>query len=163
MEELEKLYREIRFSRVKILTRILGGDQALAEDVIQEAFTRAIVYYKSFDKNRGELNTWFNSIMFNTLRDIQRSNKGWHSSNVEEISAKDVLNDKTLSCVDNLNDFVVGSIFDVENEKHQRILYLFFVLGYTSREIGEIEGGVSQSNVTTVVNRFKESLKERVI
>jgi RNA polymerase sigma-70 factor (ECF subfamily) len=53
---------------VRLAFRLLGGDQATAEDVAQEAFFRA---YRGFSRFRGEatVDTWFYRIL---LREVQR-------------------------------------------------------------------------------------------
>lgn len=153
MDKLEELYNNTSRGHIKMMTRILNGDWAAAEDVVQEAYTRAISYYSSYDSNRGSLTPWFNRILFNALRDIQREYKAVAQHSVkEEFSIEDV-----ITSADQL-DSIVSNIEEVVNEKHQRVLYLFYVLGYNSREIAEIEDDITQSNVTTIVARFKETL-----
>ncbi len=137
-----------------MIGRIMRGDYAAAEDVVQEAFRRAWQFYPSFDPEIGNLHSWFNSIVFNSLRDIQREMRGQPSTSDKDISWEDVLTDVTQKKED-LPKF----ISEVKNKKHQQVLYLFFILGYTSTEISEIEEGITVSNVTTIINRFKEALK----
>jgi RNA polymerase sigma-70 factor (ECF subfamily) len=48
------------------------GDRALAEDVLSDAFERALRSRHSFDPNRGADKTWLYSIALNRLRDLQR-------------------------------------------------------------------------------------------
>ena len=153
MSELEKLYRETFSGHVKLMTRILGGDHAAGEDVVQEAYARALKYWPSYDPKRGPLKPFFNKILFNALRDIQREYKNRPTEDSEAFSAEDILPNPTHSY-----DNIIELIETVENTNHQRILYLFFVLGYNSREISQIEEKMTQTNVTTILNRFKESL-----
>lgn len=152
MEKLEELYKKTKNGHVKLMTRILRGDWAAAEDVVQEAYTRALQYYPSYDPNRGPLVPWFNRIMYNALRDIQREYKNRPTENCDELCVEDVIS------INEMPETLVDKIQSVKNEKHQRVIYLFYILGYSSKEISEIEEGVTQTNVTTIVNRFKESL-----
>lgn len=154
MKRLEEQYKQTKDGHIKMMTRILQGDWAAAEDVVQEAYTRAIYYYPTYDPDRGPLMPWFNRIMFNALRDVQREYKNRPGENIDIISADDILN------VSELPDTIMDEIAEVKNEKHQRIIYLFYILGYNSREISQIEDEVTQTNVTTIVNRFKENLSE---
>jgi RNA polymerase sigma-70 factor (ECF subfamily) len=48
------------------------GDRALAEDVLSDAFERALRSRHSFDPNKGADKTWLYSIALNRLRDLQR-------------------------------------------------------------------------------------------
>lgn len=155
MHEIEELYIRTHKSKIKLMGRILGGDYAAGEDVTQEAFCRAWKFYPSYDPNIGKLEAWFNSILFNSLRDYQREMKGEPSSQAKEISPEDVLMNIST-------DFTLirKSIRQVRNKKHRRVLELFFIMGYTSTEISQIEEKVSISNVTTIVNRFKEELSD---
>ena len=154
MKRLEEQYIATKNGHIKLMTRILNGDWAAAEDVVQEAYARAIQYYPTYDPERSKLMTWFNTIMFNALRDIQREYKNRPGENSDTVSVEDVISHHHIP------DTIVQDILAVENEKHQRILYLFYVLGYNSREISQIEDHVTQTNVTTVVNRFKETMYE---
>lgn len=150
MKQIEQLYTETKNGHIKLMSRILGGDMSTAEDVVQEAFCRALQYWPSYDPKRGPLKPWFNRIMFNALRDIQQEYNNRPKEDCEGISLEDVLSSNSLP------ETVVESIESVENDSHQRVLYLFYVLGYNSREISQIEEKMSQTNVTTIVNRFKE-------
>lgn len=152
LEDLIEQYKLTRNKHVKLMSRILGGDHAAAEDVVQEAYARAIQYYGSYDSSRGELMPWFNRILFNALRDIQREYNNRPPDNIEDFSVEDVLEPAKIP------SSLVDQIEAVVNEKHQRVLYLFFILGYSSREVSEIEDEVTQTNVTTIINRFKEDL-----
>jgi len=155
MHEIEELYLSIYKQKVNTMGRILGGDYSAGEDVTQEAFCRAWKFYPSFDPNIGKLETWFNAILYNSLRDYQREMKGEPSSQAKEISPEDVLM--------NINtDFTLirKEIGEIRNNKHRRVLELFFIMGYTSTEINQIEEKVSVSNVTTIVNRFREDISD---
>lgn len=157
MQEIESLYRQDYDIKVRTMSRILGGDYAAAEDVVQEAFTRALKFYPSYDPELATVHTWFNAILFNALRDYQKEKRGISSSTTEEVSPEDVISyinvDKTL---------IPEMIETIPNHKHRRILELFFVMGYTSSEISQIEDKTTVSNVTTIVNRFRERMKDGV-
>ena len=154
MYEITELYSDVYNPKVKMITRILHGDYSAAEDIVQEAFTRALKFYPSFDPEVGSLHAWFNGILFNSLRDYQKEKRG------EIISiCKDVNPEEVISGLEVDRTLLHKMINDTKNLKHKRVLELFFILGYTSTEISQIEDGISQSNVTTIVNRFRESIK----
>jgi RNA polymerase sigma-70 factor (ECF subfamily) len=48
------------------------GDRTLAEDVLADAFERALRSRRSFDAARGDGKAWLYSIALNRLRDLQR-------------------------------------------------------------------------------------------
>jgi len=48
------------------------GDRALAEDVLSDAFERALRSRRRFDPSRGDARNWLYTIALNRLRDLQR-------------------------------------------------------------------------------------------
>lgn len=154
MQELIDLYKEKYTLKVKQICRILNGDWAAAEDVVQEGFTRALAYKNSYNPDRGSLETWFNKILFNALRDVQNEMRGRPLKD-EGISAQDLFGEEDLLKRPYFWRLLKEKISEVKNAKHKQILELFFLMGYRSSEIAEIEW-VTQTNVTTVVNRFKK-------
>jgi hypothetical protein len=77
--------------------------------------------------------------------------------NSKELSPEDIIISPTISPA-----LLRRGILRTENQKHRRILELFFMLGYNSSQIASIEEGVTRTNVTTVVNRFKKELEKGV-
>lgn len=138
------------------MSHILRGDYAAAEDVVQEAFTRALTFYDSYDSTKGELTPWFNTILYNSLRDVQKEMRGQPSENIKDFCVEDMFAEYDLVNSPEKRLIISKHINLIKNEKHKRILELFFLLGYTSTEISQIENKVSVSNVTTVVSRFRE-------
>jgi RNA polymerase sigma-70 factor (ECF subfamily) len=73
--ERERLFRELvashRERAVRLAWRLVGGDDAAAEDVAQDAFLKA---YRSLGRFRGEasLSTWFFRILVHQARDYRR-------------------------------------------------------------------------------------------
>ena len=70
------LAREQRFAEfvaahrdraMRVAWRLVGGDEAAAEDVVQEAFTRAHRNLASF-RGEAQLSTWFHRILVNEAR-----------------------------------------------------------------------------------------------
>lgn len=158
LEKLTLMYRKIYAVKVKLMTRLTGGDFALAEDIIQEAFARAVKYLHLYDERKGLMETWFNAILFNALRDAQKQERNYQELH-REIYLFDVFDPaKSILSPEHKEDIYL-SIQAISNEKHRRVLELFYLYGYSSKEIAEIEEKMTQSNVTTIVMRFKESLK----
>lgn len=152
MKQLEQQYIQTKDRQVKTMSRIMGGDFAAGEDVVQEAYTRAIQYFPTYDPSRGPMLPWFNRIMFNALRDVQREYKNRPTETCEELTVDDIITSSDSS------ETILDRIDQVKNDKHQQVLYLFYVLGYNSREISQIEEEVTQTNVNVIVKRFKDSL-----
>jgi RNA polymerase sigma factor (sigma-70 family) len=141
------------------MTRLAGSRDA-GEDVVQEAYMRAWKYKGSYNPNKAKLNTWFNTILYNSLRDYKKLDKlggvvvDNKTDEIEEHVPYEKVQEHLL--------LVWGEINEMKGHKRiKRILYLFYILGYTSKEISEIEENVTQSNVTTISNRFKKLVADR--
>lgn len=157
-QEIENLYRRLYKKKIKLLTFILKGDVATAEDVFQETFARAFKYKHIYNEKKGTEETWINSIMFKVLWSIQQESKHITPPKVEELTANDLLEMDQLQTSPEFRQHLLKEINSVRNDKHKKVLLLFFMFGYSSIEIAEMGLGVSQTNVTTIVNRFKESI-----
>ena len=74
---IEDYYRE-NFDSLVIRTINKAGGKANAEDIVQEAFTRALTYYTSYVPDIYEFGAWFSRILDNTSKDFHRveKNKG---------------------------------------------------------------------------------------
>jgi RNA polymerase sigma factor (sigma-70 family) len=69
--DFDRIYREHASGLFSFLA-YRTGDRALAEDVLAEAFERAIRARRTFDPRRAREKTWLYSIALNCLRDRQR-------------------------------------------------------------------------------------------
>lgn len=159
---LTDTYRKNYRVKVKLMSRILRGDLALAEDVVQEAFTRAIKYIHLYDESRGLIDTWFNSILFNTLRDTQKIERNQQELH-RELKLFDVIDSISPEKWPDYKEKIFSTIKLIQNTRHRRVLELFFIYGYSTTEIAQIEDRMTQSNVTTILMRFRELLKQENI
>lgn len=151
MHPIEELYPRVLLQKTKLMARILGGDWHAGEDVVQEAFLRAWKFFKMYDKDRATLETWFNGILFNALRDHQRESRG-----VKLVSHEDVSQEELILPESRTHEDIQRVIDKVPNEDHRYILHLFYIKGYTSREISYVVPKTTQTNVTTIATRFRE-------
>lgn len=160
-KNIEELFREKYNQKFKMMRSILRGDSATAEDVVQEAFTRALKYQNSFDEDRATLEVWFNKILFNSLRDVQQQARNSPPpTQEEEFSLEDVFSQDWFADNPQSRQLLVETLSKVDNPKKKQVLTLFYILGYSTKEVTEIEEGLTQTNVTSIVNRFKNSLKD---
>ena len=159
MIDLNTFYAENHVRQTKIMTRLAGSVDA-GEDVVQEAYMRAWKYQGSYNPNKAKLNTWFNTILYNSLRDFKKLDKlggvvvDTNPDDIEEHVPYEKIQEHLLLLWGEINSMK-------SHNRIKRILYLFYILGYTSKEISEIEDNVTQSNVTTTSNRFKKLLADR--
>lgn len=157
--DIERLYKELYNKKVKTVSHILRGDTATAEDVVQETFTRALKYCSIYNNEKSSEETWINSIMYNVLWDIKKEALHTPPSQTKDISFEDLLDSEQLQNSPEFRAYLIKQISEVKNPIHKKVIRLFCMFGYSSSEITQMGFGISQSNVTTIINRFKESLK----
>lgn len=128
---IEEFYVENREKLVKRVSFRVGGVHN-AEDVVQEAFVRALQYRSSFNPEVQEFGAWFNTILNNAARAFKREDK------MEGMTTTEL----TEPLEDDLAREVMSSTIEKEiadwKPVQREALRLFFTLGYTAREISEI-------------------------
>ena len=160
MKNLDKFYRENNKRLINQICRGKGLDRDTAEDVVQEAFLNAIKYYHNFNSERGPLKAWFNMILRNTFYD--------------RYNAVVLAQEDSLDRAENLSDIfecrgggpspeelgVIKTYLDlIENPKHKKIAEMYYLAGYTSIEIAQVEKSLTQTNVTTIIKRVRQKLQ----
>lgn len=153
--EVEEHYRKNRNTIIKKLTFKAGSVQD-AEDVVQEAYCRALKYIHAYNPNEFEFSRWFSRLFQNVWRDVLADK--YQRGKPEEIDEKDFICYKFESNAPQLMELVYDAIFATENPDHREILTLYLIYGYKLREVADIMGWRSGS-VNQVLYRFKDELK----
>lgn len=140
--------------RVKYRT---GNNEADAEDVVMEAYVRAIQYKESFEMG-SPFNLWFSRILSNCLKDWKREqfNQGCTESFDEE--EVDPLPDPAEK--KNLLDTLQKEIWAVEDENHREVLKLYYLYGFKLREVVQITN-MKYQTANQIIHRFKNKMKEK--
>jgi RNA polymerase sigma factor (sigma-70 family) len=155
MKHIEEFYRKNFDIKVRLITRLMLGDKSSAEDIVQEAFCRAIKFEDTFDERVASFETWFNSILFNCFREHKNMMFNKPINNTQELCPEHLIQEINADNSEERRRIIEHKIRKVPNSIHRRVLTLFFIYGYNSREIGQL-GEVTQTNVTTIVTRFRE-------
>lgn len=153
MNLIEEHYQANRSKLVKRMT-FRSGTEWDAEDIVQEAYVRAVKYFASFD-NRN-FDSWFNTILNNALREHKNNEKGFSTSSIEEEEELE-----GVPC-NQYNQLIVEEIYEIINTKSENqieVLTLFFQNGYTARDIGHITNH-TYSATHQMIQRFRNELKE---
>jgi RNA polymerase sigma-70 factor, ECF subfamily len=74
-DALTRLYDEHVDGLYAFVFYRVGGDAALAEDVVQETFTEALRRQADYEPSRGSLATWLSTLSRNVIRDHLRAHR----------------------------------------------------------------------------------------
>ena len=150
---LEKHYRENAESLVKRHQRFLQSTHR-AEDVVQEAYTRAFTYWRTFPTD-GNHNRWFGMILLNCLKDNQRAE---HMSGMSDSALLEELPTSSNAFPRIAYKEAVRFIM-AEPQEIRTILELSLLHQYASKEIAQLVPETAD-NIRKIVQRFRERLKE---
>lgn len=149
---IEQHYNENKLKLIKRLTYRCGTEWD-AQDVLHDAYERAIKYISSF---RGDnIGAWFNQIMNNALREHKNASKGFATSSFDEEDEEGVpCNHYSERVVKEINDLI-----DTKSVVQMEVLKLHFQQDYTARDIARITEH-SYNNSQKIIIRFKQELKD---
>jgi RNA polymerase sigma factor (sigma-70 family) len=142
-------------ARVFGLAVTMVGDPAVAEEIAQEAFTRAWRHAESYDTRRGKVSTWLLTITRNLAIDHLRAHRTepldpgaiHHAEEALWISA----GSRSAEEVGEIRE----ALADVPAEQ-RRALLLAALFGYTAREISMIEEiplGTAKTRIRTAMQK----------
>jgi RNA polymerase sigma factor (sigma-70 family) len=154
--DIENLFRA---GYNNFVARVKGrvGGAFNAEDVVQEAFTRALTYRSSFDPERLTLNAWFNTILNNACKDFKREEK--MQGMTEELTEQNGgLYDLGVEGKD-VQRKVEEEIKDYPN-KQRDVLTLYYLRGYSRRDVAKVLD-VSTNYVKVLSYRFRADFREK--
>lgn len=154
---MNRLY-EAHAGRVYSVVRRLAGEDALAEDLAQDAWIRA---FRKLDLFRGEssFGTWMYRLATNTaLNRLRRRNRR------PDVEREGDLGRSNPTPVDEavINQRVLSEALDRLPDGYRRVLVLHDVEGFTHAEIGEMLGiapGTSKSQLHKARARMREMIE----
>ncbi|MCW8871351.1 RNA polymerase sigma factor [Pseudomonadota bacterium] len=157
----EELYRRHRDHVYGLLWRLAGGDAALAEDLLQEAFVRA---WQKLDSFRGEsrFGTWLHRLSVNVaLTDrrtrVRRLERETALEGAVERSARGERDVRAMEQLD-LEAAIAGL-----PERARAVLVLYDIEGYSHAEIAELTGmavGSSKAQLHRARRLVREDLEK---
>lgn len=155
--DLEAFYKSTYKSHVRKILRVVHKHD-VAESIVQDAFLKALERKETYDPSRAPLRVWFNYILFSTLRQAQRD----YARSPEFVPLEDGQMPSAYQIV-MPEVLAVGIGPKIEewrgSDSHKEVLYLYYTLGFTNKEVSMITG-YSVSNVTTICNRFRNWVLE---
>jgi len=151
-EELAQLFKDKYDDYVRMYKSRAGAQDV--EDVIQEAFYRALYYKHTFNPALVPLEHWMSGILDNCLRDLLREKQNgssMHDKLTEDSAIIEPRGDEGFTKI--LTQEIGKKSGDSKNA-----LYLYFLCGYELREVHRVVGG-SYSSINQAVVRFKDMLR----
>ena len=156
---IETYYTEQRDNLVRSISR-RAGNIPNAEDVVQEAFTRALTYSGSFTgETQNQLAAWFKTIMYRSLKDMMNEERNQGGTMTSEEPEEEL-----TSSADDVWAAKVGlkKLYDLIHSKPtdvSKTLYLHHFGGYKPKEISQIVDE-PYDTIKKRIARFKVELEE---
>lgn len=153
---IEKFYKEYR-NRLVNETKKKVGSIYNAEDVVQEAFLRALTYCGTFDPDKGPFEEWFSRIIANAGKDFNKVER-LHGM-FEDIDQALNIPYKEIAFNTTLAKEVLREA-EALPDLHKRVIIGFLVHGLSAIDIARVSN-TTPGNARTILFRFREQIKEK--
>jgi RNA polymerase sigma-70 factor (ECF subfamily) len=149
--------------RVFGLARTIVADDRAAEDVAQEAFVRAWKHADAFDPRRGSVVGWILTITRNLAIDAVRVRRPVAFDPYALMELERDSGDRRPDDLAVLSDDTarLRAALTQLPEEQMRAIVLAGILGFTAREVGEMEDiplGTAKTRIRTAMLRLRASL-----
>lgn len=131
-----------------------SGDRALAEDVLAEAFERALRARRRYDPERASAKTWLYSIALNCLRDQRRRAEAEARALTRVGTGGAAAPDRGLTAVEDREE--LGRALATLSEEEREAIALRYGGELTAPEIAALLG----EKLTTVEGRIYRALRK---
>ena len=140
--ESQKVLFDKYVNTMKTLCLRYAGDEAEAEDILQEGFIIMFTKIKDF-QFKGSFEGWLRKIMINVaLRHLKKKNRKF----IEDIDTAYGLYDETPNVVSDLSEKELLNLLSKLPEGYRVVFNMFVIEGYSHKEIAtELNIGVSTS------------------
>jgi RNA polymerase sigma-70 factor (ECF subfamily) len=151
--------------RVYGLARTVVADDRAAEDVAQEAFVRAWRHAGAYDPRRGSVLAWLLTITRNLAIDAIRVRRPLAFDPVALLALDPVSAERSPHDLAELSGDTarLRAALSQLPDDQRRAIVLSGLLGYTAREVGEMEGiplGTAKTRIRTALIRLRAALVE---
>ncbi len=157
----EQLVRRYRSRIFVICIKYCKGDKAQADDICQETFIRAYNRLSQL-KDRPRFFYWLSEIARNNCITHIRKERAL----AEMLSQYEVINQPMAENGNQWTELEVQVIWDIiqkiDNPGIRHTVQLFYVEGKRTEEIANIQG-ITQTAVTTRLNRFRAKFRMHII
>jgi len=149
---IEAHYRK-NFERLVKVLGFRAGGRHNAEDIVQEAYTRALTYWNAFDMKE-DFSAWFKSIQTNAMKDFYQDEIKRGIVNAHQ--GRDVMHDRPVA----LDRIKIGEFMKKMETKPKniaKILHLSMILGYEHKEVAQ-QVPENLIFIKNVLQRFRKEL-----
>ena len=149
--------------RVYGLARTIVGDDRAAEDIAQEAFLKAWRHAATYDPRRGSVVGWLLTITRNLSIDAVRVRRPANFDPLVLVGLDRESTERSPHDLAQLGDDTARMRAALARlpEEQCRAIVLAGLLGYTAREVGEIEDiplGTAKTRIRTALSRLRAAL-----
>lgn len=152
---IQEHYKKNYEKQVKHVRRIIQK-KCDAEDIVQDAYVKAISIIHKFDPNRGKFESWFWMILVNTLSVYYKNFKRDPTINYDLDSLLSLYSDTEKVEKD---CSLISAIRKIKNQHHCSALYHYYVLGSSYDEVEEFTG-MSEAAFKKMTQRSLPILRE---
>jgi len=133
------------------------GNHSIAEDLVSDAFEKALTRYNTYNPEKAKLSTWLFAIVNNTIINYHKKQQHYSPSlELENMESKYRLEDLVIEL--ELKEILLKSLMALD-ERQRNIVALKFGAGLTNREIAQITE-LTESNVGTILYRALRRLRD---
>lgn len=153
-EEVYAIIEEHYRSNFKDLVKRLsspGGSSHNAEDIIQEAYTRALQYWNSYNIEQ-DFKKWFHRILMNCLKDKLKEERSQGSA-----TEKDFVDDGEHAINKIMLNEIMKEVDKLEDTK-KFIIKLFFLEQFKTKEIADLVLD-SHENIRLTIHNFRKKMR----
>ena len=153
---IERHYRDNYKQNIRRYTRYTRSPHR-AEDIVQEAYTRALEYWESCPGVDG-MGAWFNTILMNCMKDNRKDEKRHGmSESIEGLTDNLVVAPRAIPAI--IYNQVMERIAKKPADIAQ-VLELFLIKGLKQKEVSKVVLDKNPQAVADIVRFFRKEIKD---
>lgn len=153
-EELEKYYSENFNKLCKVYARRAGSPEA-GEDIVQEGFAIALRYLDSYNPKYNNFKAWMDRVLMTAFRAYRNAERMQGAS--DELN-EEIIEQDELRLIDSRLLVEIQALIDKKSPNVSEVLELFFIKGYTPKDIKEITG-LNRKAIYQNLFRFRDEVR----
>jgi RNA polymerase sigma factor (sigma-70 family) len=144
---------------IRLITFKRQGNQHDAEDIVHEAYSKALRHFNTYDSTTWKFATWFGRILINCEKDFAKDCRT-HGMNDEfdEENYEPVIEDHVR-----VQDVIgIHRLIDKQQKDTRNVLLLYYVYQYSLSEIDSVLPAYGYKKVDNIVKDFRlKAMREK--